>query len=539
MNFDEAYTFLEQRISYALEGPHHDIRKKRPLAELLSTGYEIYLEALKCETTATQVPLQCIEATLLSMYITTSTTPTVEETLSLVRFPISFQSTTKEGQDYFHQVLGVFNKTSQCYGALGVSRQSELGSHPCRYPTLADIINKYKKCYHAAGHTLVSTKIGREVPHSYSVDTEVVWTQQTFYTDVSAEDWTRSFQEFETILLKRQRNTIWRSPTGPYRGQPGSRRTSFQTGSSSAGGAGAVGGNTSSSPATPGSTQGSTTSPTFLDPNAMQSVHPAGTTESVLSLTTEHDPNATEVVSMCSTPRLPSTSTMLLIQQFARALCSEHYVSLLRRESSERSKILFQEKMAWDVVRIRYRGATNGPWIRNMKEIQEVGPLAASRVVAVFSPYNRGANDSCFQAAIEQVTAASPTEWPNSIEFPESAISISITLSRSVWIQHICVIANAEVVTLVTKAGQKIPFRAMRPDKEKPWWILYLDARSTDVTTFGSVLLAFKKEKKWRKNNNVRICSVGMYLSDCKGRGLFVQPKVVVTPQSPQGLLLK
>jgi hypothetical protein len=91
-----------------------DIKKYRPLSKLMEMAEQMIKESL---------PIKCLEAVVLSLYLTSPLA-------SLQRFTIRFKSRYKS-RWYRHVVLGLNH--SGLYGALGLSRRSTLMYKPLQY----------------------------------------------------------------------------------------------------------------------------------------------------------------------------------------------------------------------------------------------------------------------------------------------------------------------------------------------------------------------------------------------------------------------
>ncbi|XP_029449084.1 tubulinyl-Tyr carboxypeptidase 2 isoform X2 [Rhinatrema bivittatum] len=123
-----------------------EIRKTRPLSGLMETAKEMTREAL---------PIKCLEAVILGIYLTNGQ-PAVE------RFPISFK-TQFSGNYFHHVVLGIY--CSGYYGALGMSRRSDLMDKPLTFRTLSDLVFDFEESYKKYFHSVKKVKIGLYVPH--------------------------------------------------------------------------------------------------------------------------------------------------------------------------------------------------------------------------------------------------------------------------------------------------------------------------------------------------------------------------------------
>ncbi|KAJ3607063.1 hypothetical protein NHX12_026578 [Muraenolepis orangiensis] len=112
-----------------------EIKKSRPLCGLMETAREMIRESL---------PIKCLEAVILAIYLTNGLT-------SLERFPISFK-TQFSGHCFHHVVLGVY--CNGRYGALGMSRRRDLMDKPLAYRTLGELVAEFEGSYKRYQHTL-------------------------------------------------------------------------------------------------------------------------------------------------------------------------------------------------------------------------------------------------------------------------------------------------------------------------------------------------------------------------------------------------
>ncbi|XP_053736609.1 tubulinyl-Tyr carboxypeptidase 2 isoform X2 [Synchiropus splendidus] len=133
-----------------------EIKKSRPLCGLMETAREMIRESL---------PIKCLEAVILGVYLTNGLT-------SLERFPISFK-TQFSGHCFHHVVLGVY--CNGRYGSLGMSRRQELMDKPLTHRTLGDLVAEFESSYKRYQHTLKKVKIGLYVPHDPHVFQPIEW----------------------------------------------------------------------------------------------------------------------------------------------------------------------------------------------------------------------------------------------------------------------------------------------------------------------------------------------------------------------------
>ncbi|XP_062981644.1 tubulinyl-Tyr carboxypeptidase 2 [Elgaria multicarinata webbii] len=135
-----------------------EIRKSRPLSGLMESAREMTRESL---------PIKCLEAVILGIYLTNGQ-PSVE------RFPISFKSHFS-GNNFHHVVLGIYFNGR--YGSLGMSRRSELMDKPLVFRTLSDLIFEFEESYKKYLHSVKKVKIGLYVPHEPHSFQPIEWKQ--------------------------------------------------------------------------------------------------------------------------------------------------------------------------------------------------------------------------------------------------------------------------------------------------------------------------------------------------------------------------
>ncbi|XP_026174018.1 tubulinyl-Tyr carboxypeptidase 2 isoform X2 [Mastacembelus armatus] len=133
-----------------------EIKKSRPLCGLMETAREMIRESL---------PIKCLEAVILGIYLTNGLT-------SLERFPISFK-TQFSGHCFHHVVLGVY--CNGRYGSLGMSRRQDLMDKPLTHRTLGELVAEFENSYKRYQHTLKKVKIGLYVPHDPHIFQPIEW----------------------------------------------------------------------------------------------------------------------------------------------------------------------------------------------------------------------------------------------------------------------------------------------------------------------------------------------------------------------------
>ncbi|KAM6960835.1 tubulinyl-Tyr carboxypeptidase 1 [Aplochiton taeniatus] len=156
-----------------------EIKKSRPLTALMDIAKEMTREAL---------PIKCLEAVILGIYLTNSM-PGVE------RFPLSFK-TQFSGNHFHHIVLGLH--CSGRFGALGISRREDLMYKPLEFRTLSDLVGEFQGAYRGYWHTLRKVKLGSYVSHDPHSVEQVEWKHSVLDVDKLSPDELRKELERHT-----------------------------------------------------------------------------------------------------------------------------------------------------------------------------------------------------------------------------------------------------------------------------------------------------------------------------------------------------
>ena len=83
------------------------------------------------------MPIKCLEAVILSIYLT-------NEVPNLDRFTLTFKS-QQNGLTYYHTVLGLYHRGR--YGAMGLSRKDDLMFRPFEFEDLSSMLLSFKDAY--------------------------------------------------------------------------------------------------------------------------------------------------------------------------------------------------------------------------------------------------------------------------------------------------------------------------------------------------------------------------------------------------------
>lgn len=133
-----------------------EVKKFRPLSGLMEIAKEIIKESL---------PIKCLEAVILSIFLTTGIK-------DLARFTISFKSRFQTNV-HRHVVLGLSYGSN--YGALGMSRRKELMDKPVSFQSLGQLVLEYKEAYEKCHHSLKKVKLSLPIVHDIHSCERVKW----------------------------------------------------------------------------------------------------------------------------------------------------------------------------------------------------------------------------------------------------------------------------------------------------------------------------------------------------------------------------
>ncbi|XP_075705696.1 tubulinyl-Tyr carboxypeptidase 1 isoform X1 [Rhinoderma darwinii] len=171
----------------------YEIKKTRPLTGLMDLAKEMTKEAL---------PIKCLEAVILGIYLTNNIS-------GLERFPISFK-TEFSGGCFRHIVLGLH--CGGHFGAIGISRREDLMYKPLQQKSLSDLMADYQEAYARCWHTLRKIKIGPYVSHDPHSVEQIDWKQSVLdVQDLGAEGLRRELERHSRDMRLR----IIKGPPSP------------------------------------------------------------------------------------------------------------------------------------------------------------------------------------------------------------------------------------------------------------------------------------------------------------------------------------
>ncbi|XP_067099610.1 tubulinyl-Tyr carboxypeptidase 1 [Osmerus mordax] len=172
-----------------------EIKKSRPLTALMDIAKEMTRESL---------PIKCLEAVILGIYLTNSM-PGVE------RFPLSFK-THFSGNHFYHIVLGVH--CGGRFGALGMSRRDDLMFKPLEFRSLADLVQDFQGAYRGLWHSLRKVKLGQYVSHDPHSVEQIEWKHSILDVDkLSPEELRRELERHARDMRLKIGKAVPPSPT--------------------------------------------------------------------------------------------------------------------------------------------------------------------------------------------------------------------------------------------------------------------------------------------------------------------------------------
>ncbi|XP_071795633.1 tubulinyl-Tyr carboxypeptidase 2-like [Asterias amurensis] len=172
-----------------------EIRKNRPISGLMDSAKEMIRESL---------PIKCLEAVILSLYLTNGAP-------GLERFPLSFK-THFSGTIHRHVVLAVYY--SGRYGALGMSRRDDLMYKPLEFKSLSELVFDFEDVYKKYWHTVRKVKIGLPVSHDPHSFEQIQW--RTMSVSPSKQTRSEVQKEIEKFTKDLKSRFKWSSSYSSY-----------------------------------------------------------------------------------------------------------------------------------------------------------------------------------------------------------------------------------------------------------------------------------------------------------------------------------
>lgn len=123
------------------------------------------------------LPIQCLEATFLSAFLTCSM-------IDLERIPVSFKSYVN-GRMFRHIILAVRSVESGLWGAMGISRKATLAYRPLEFEGLGSLIYDFVNAYETCWHSVKKVYVGFPFPHDAHSSLPHRWRAISFRLDAS------------------------------------------------------------------------------------------------------------------------------------------------------------------------------------------------------------------------------------------------------------------------------------------------------------------------------------------------------------------
>jgi hypothetical protein len=116
------------------------------------------------------------------------------------KFTIGFKTSSK-GNIHRHVVLGLYCHDSGLFGALGISRRTDLGYKPMKFKSLADLMHDYINSYTNYLHRVRRIKIGLPIPGSNRSFESIPWNGCTInLSSMSLSEWPKLVEKHSRIL---------------------------------------------------------------------------------------------------------------------------------------------------------------------------------------------------------------------------------------------------------------------------------------------------------------------------------------------------
>jgi hypothetical protein len=144
----------------------------KPFFKLIKSKGTKHVHASATSLMEAALPIQCVEAVFIALFLTSPLK-------SVVRIPISFKS-RHAGNSHRHIVLAVFDKSSNMWGALGLSRRTCLMYKPLTFNTLSDLLHEFEQSYESCFHKLTKVYLADVIAHDLNAnDRAINWKAET------------------------------------------------------------------------------------------------------------------------------------------------------------------------------------------------------------------------------------------------------------------------------------------------------------------------------------------------------------------------
>jgi hypothetical protein len=138
------------------------------------------------------LPIQCVEAVFIGSILSAGWD-------GAVRIPICFKSKLSHTQYYRHIILAVYKDGK--WGALGISRRSNLMYKDFAYYSLWQMLMEYRRCYEESCHRLLSIYCGLPMPNNFFQDQPIIWKAFKMRTSRGSDTNDQVYQEQLSLFL--------------------------------------------------------------------------------------------------------------------------------------------------------------------------------------------------------------------------------------------------------------------------------------------------------------------------------------------------
>lgn len=166
-----------------------EIKMNRSIARL----YEVAKNIIKCS-----LPIKCLEAVVLSLYLTASIK-------NISRFTIRFKSKFGSSK-HKHIVLGIYSNSN--YGTIGLSRRKTLMDKPIVYKSLTDLIFEFRTCYEECFHTLSKVKLSPFISTDIHSCDKIEWNHFVLNLSKNSDDEIRNVIEKYSRQMRRKTDLV-------------------------------------------------------------------------------------------------------------------------------------------------------------------------------------------------------------------------------------------------------------------------------------------------------------------------------------------
>jgi hypothetical protein len=135
---------------------------------LKKTGGTSHVYSIFQQITTYGLPIQCVEGVFIGSVLTSGIGNLI------IRFPLCFKSKFRQNI-YRHIVLVVYCIKEKKWGALGISRRSDLMDKKPIYNSLWELCQEYQVSYERNYHRLLRVYLGHPLPTNFLQDQEIVW----------------------------------------------------------------------------------------------------------------------------------------------------------------------------------------------------------------------------------------------------------------------------------------------------------------------------------------------------------------------------